>query len=433
MSIFSINELHERLKEGNASPVSILEEISKRVEKYDGKIKSYITLNQESFKFAEESERRIKAGEHLRLLEGIPLSVKDLMDTAGLRTTYGNSYYFNNIPEKNASIINNLLNAGAYVFGKTNTHEFGLGSRTEPTANPYDLKRIPGGSSGGSAAAIASGMGILATGSDSGGSIRIPASMCGVTGFMPTLGSLPTEGIFTESWTMDNPGPILKFSSDIPVVMEAMGKKIKIPKKLKHGKVGLISTALNSSAEGVQREVRHALDILEATDVIEIVEVNSPVLKKSRKFHEIIDLTELAVVHRENYMRRREIYLKASIAQIEEGMNLLAIQYADAQHHRDSLYSDFLSEMKGLDALVLPTLSHIAPRSDGSDRDEQQGESFLEEFNYLGLPAISVPCGFHRNMPVGLQFASRHQEDGNVIFLGNLFQKETDWHLKEPF
>lgn len=421
------------MKEGSLSPVDLLMDLWDRVEKFDGEIKSYVSLNESAMKLAEKAEKRYNSGEATATLEGIPLSVKDLMDTANLRTTYGNAYFGSNVPERNARVVQNLLKSGSYIIGKTNTHEFGLGSRTEPTKNPYDIKRIPGGSSGGSAAALASNMALLATGSDTGGSIRIPAAMCGVTGFKPSSGTLSTEGVFPESWSMDQVGPILRFASDLPIVMEAMGKKIHVPTELKNNRIAILEEAMDTGNQEINSVFNGALDMLKKICQLDSVSMRTGVMETCRKFHEIIDTTELAVIHAKMYHERKGIYTRSSIEQIEAGMNVKATEYATAIHERDTLYSKLLLEMEGVDALVMPTLPYIAPLIDGTEIGECIGHAYQEEFNYLGMPVITFPCGFYRGMPLGLQIVSRRKGDGVAILLATLFQAHTDWHLKMPF
>ncbi len=433
MNIESLGTIVEKMKGGSLSPVDLLLDLLARIEKYDGEIQSYVSLNESAMKFAENAEKQYDNGGDTGTLEGIPLSVKDLMDTANLRTTYGNAYFGSNVPERNARVVNNLLKSGSYIIGKTNTHEFGLGSRTEPTKNPYDIKRIPGGSSGGAAAALASNMALLATGSDTGGSIRIPAAMCGVTGFKPSSGILSTEGVFPESWTMDQVGPILRFASDLPVVMEAMGKKIHVPTELKNNRIAILEEAMDTGNPEINSVFNGALDILKRRCKLDTVSMRTGVMETCRKFHEIIDTTELAVTHSKLYHERKSIYTRSSIEQIEAGMKVRGTEYAFAIHERDTLYSKLLLEMEGVDALVMPTLPYIAPLIDGAEISQYIGHAYQEEFNYLGMPAITFPCGFYKGMPLGLQIVSRRKDDGVAIFLATLFQDHTDWHLKRPF
>jgi Asp-tRNAAsn/Glu-tRNAGln amidotransferase A subunit and related amidases len=405
MNTESLGSILEKMRRCSLSPVDLLIDLMDRIEKYDKDIQSYVSLNEGAMKHAEKAEKQYNNGEATGLLEGVPLSVKDLMDTADLITTYGNAYFGSNVPERNATIVQNLLKSGSYIIGKTNTHEFGLGSRTEPTKNPYNIQRIPGGSSGGSAAALASNMALLATGSDTGGSIRIPAAMCGVTGFKPSFGALSTAGVFPESWSMDQVGPMLRFASDLPLVMEAMGKKIHIPYTLKNNRIATLEEAMDTGHSGIDSVINRALDILNKRCKLEIISIRGgDTLKNCRKFHQIIDTTELAAIHENMYNEKKSIYTRSSIEQIEAGMNVRATEYAHAIHEKDALYRKMLLEMKGVDAFVMPTLPYIAPLIDGEDVGEHNGHAYQEEFNYLGMPAISVPCGFYRKMPIGIQF-----------------------------
>lgn len=432
----TLTELCSSIRSGETQAVDVAEYLLERIEKYDNKVKSYTTLNPEAIGIAERYDVMLKQGEYAGELHGVPLSVKDLIDTAGIRTTYGNKMYESYVPKSNAKVIDNLLSSGSYVLGKTNTHEFALGMVTPPTSNPYDLERIPGGSSGGSAAAVAAGMAIAALGSDTGGSIRIPSAMCGVTGLKPTYGMVSNEGVFPEAWSLDHVGPILRFASDIPLVMRNLGYDIGYRKSRKEIRAGIITENFGKSSHKVSNSVRGAISLLEGEDILRVSEFSTSALEDASRLHPVIDTSEIATVHSNRYRDHPEIFMKTSVEQILAGTKASAVDYITALRSREEIYRRLLVDMKGLDVLISPTLPHIAPtkksiEESGSDNATSY-DGFQMEFDYLGVPALSVPCGFADGMPVGMQIISRRMEDITAVQVGTEYQNLTDFHLKCP-
>lgn len=429
--IQSVTELNRKIREVEVTPLELHEDLRERIEKYDQDVRSYVTLNENAEKLAGRMTDLARRGDLSGPLHGIPVSVKDLIETKGLRTTYGSAHYSENVSDANAQVVENLLDEGSYVIGKTNTHEFALGVVTSPTANPHDLSRIPGGSSGGSAAAIAAGLSVFALGSDTGGSIRIPASMCGITGLKPTYGIISTEGVFPESWSLDHVGPMVRFAEDLPIVMNAMGSRIENRSIEKPLKVGLISGFMESACNEVRNTVRSATQKMESAGLIEVSDFTSTIFGESLELHEVIDTSEIAAIHRDQYYTDPSIYLESSIREIESGLSRSAAEYIMATRSRDAMYEKFLKDMRGYDLLISPTLPKTAPTL--NELQEIGGYvAFQSEFNYLGVPAMSIPCGFVNDLPVGLQLIGRRYDDSAPISLAIEFQNITDWHLDIP-
>src|SRR5208337_3864838 len=205
------------------SPADLVEKILERIYEFDEDLHTYITLNSNIRNEAQKLTSELKTGKTRGPLHGIPVSVKDLIDTGGIRTTYGSWLYANYVPRQDSAVVSSVKAKGALIIGKTNCDEFGLGIVTPSTRNPWDKTRIAGGSSGGSAAALAADLAIFALGTDTGGSIRIPASFCGVTGLKPTYGLISKRGVMPLGWTMDHMGPIAKTVRDCAVAFHAMG------------------------------------------------------------------------------------------------------------------------------------------------------------------------------------------------------------------
>ncbi len=431
----SLSEIGELLRNGDLTALDLLDTILERIGDLDGRVMSYSAINRSAQKEAEKADTLFRSGRKTGDLLGIPVSVKDLIDTAGIRTSYGNCLYSSNIPAVDAPMVSSLLSAGSYVLGKTNTHEFALGMVTPPTSNPYDLERIPGGSSGGSAAAVASGLAVFALGTDTGGSIRIPASMCGVTGLKPTYGILPLQGVFPESWSLDHGGPILRHASDIPLAMKAMGHPL--PGTAKKGKLraGILEENFSRSEKEVEALARKAVQELEDHGLIETVNFSSEAIKESGRLHPVVDTSEIAAVHKERLESNPNAFLASSVDQIKQGLATGAVDYIRAVRARNGIYENFAKGMKGIDVLLSPTLPHTAPKKTDMEKKSGDGFSYLGfqmEYNYLGVPALSIPCGLSNGLPVGLQIIGRRYEDSTAVHLAEKFQEITDHHMKMP-
>lgn len=431
----SIGTIIKEFREGKTSPLNIFEELSENIKKTDNTIKSYLALNDSAMEDALRSADSIRKGK-APFLTGIPVSVKDLVDTKGIATTFGNKHFRSNIPDRDAAVVTAFKSAGGYIIGKTNTHEFALGMESSPTSNPFDTDRIPGGSSGGSAAAIAAGSALFAIGSDTGGSIRIPSSMCGVTGLKPTYGSISVEGVFPESWSLDHLGPITRFASDIPLMMTAMGRDIGQVKLKKPVKAAVVRDYIEESDPGVRKQVEEAIDVLVNSGLVETFDISPDLLTQSMGYHEIIDTTEIATVHKDLYREHPEIYLETSVEQIVAGQGRTGPQYVEAVRQRDVLYSRFENEMGEARFVIAPTMGKTAPLKSEvrkmSLEDHEPYVKFQAPFNYLGNPAMSIPCGFSNGLPVGLQIMARRNCDAEAVSLAVEYQKLTDWHLKHP-
>lgn len=431
----SLETLIQELRGGKSSPLDIFERLTQNIKKTDDSIRSYLALNNEAEDEASKAFKALKRGDS-PFLTGIPVSVKDLIDTRGIATTFGNRHYSNNIPEKDAAVITAIKKSGGYVLGKTNTHEFALGMGSSPTSNPWDTERIPGGSSGGSAAAVAADSAIFAIGSDTGGSIRIPSAMCGVTGLKPTYGSISVEGVFPESWSLDHLGPITRFASDIPLMMRAMGCDIGQPILKKPAKVGIVSDYMQEADPGVRKLLQDAVAVLEDNGLITTFEFHSDLLEQANSYHEIIDTSEIATIHKDRYREAPEIFLPTSIEQIEAGMSRTGPEYVEAVRQRDVVYSKFEKTMGDAEFVILPTMAKTAPLKTEMEtmtlEEHAPYVKYLAFVNYLGNPAISIPCGFSNGLPVGIQVMARRNHDADTVALAVEYQNLTDWHTKRP-
>jgi len=447
-----------RLRAGELTPGALVDRVLARILQTDDELKAYTTVCAEEARAeAEAAERALAAGEEKGVLQGIPVSVKDLIETKGIRTTYGSRIFADNVPDADATVVTRLRDAGAVIVGKTNTHEFALGGITPPTRNPFDLDRIPGGSSGGSAAAIAAGSAVVSLGSDTGGSIRIPASYCGVVGLKPTYGLVSRVGVFPESWSLDHVGPITRYVEDAAYLLGVIAGPD--PRdhttagtvapdyvaELEKGAAGLrVGVPRNHFFDDVDEEVatavRSAVQVL-AVGGVEVEELDFPKPDELLAAHTAIDLGEIASNHRRLYAVHAEKYQPDTKMLIEAGFFLHAFTYVDSLRSRPQLLREVVGAMGSVDALAVPTQPIVAPRIGetavmigGQEHDLYFAMvRLLAVFNFTGQPALSVCCGFDsRKLPIGLQLVGRPFADATVLRLGQAYESATDWLERLP-
>src|SRR5688572_12624859 len=350
-------------------------------------------------------------------LGGIPIAVKDLFDTAGIRTTAGSKFLADNIPETDAFVVEKLKQAGAVIMGKTNTHEIALGvTGNNPhygtARNPWDNTRIPGGSSSGSAIAVSTGMALGALGTDTGGSIRIPASLCGVVGFKPTYGRVSLRGVFPLSWNLDHVGPLTKTVEDAALIMQVISVydpmdpasiKILMGDYLGHlvndmqGKK--IAFGVGEYIEGSDSEVLDA--VREAGRVFEslgckLVEVNVDWMREAALANKTMTQSDGAAVHRDRLKEHPDWFGEDIRRRLEDGAKTTSTEYILARRTQAEVRKRCEQFFESHDLLILPTTPIAAPTIEGHDAVEQAGRltRFTAPFNLTGLPALSVPGGF---------------------------------------
>lgn len=390
-------------------------------------------------------------------LFGIPVAVKDLYDTKGVRTTGGSKFFSERIPQDDAFTLQKIKNAGAQIVGKTNTHEIALGvTNNNPhfgaCRNPWDITRTPGGSSGGSAVAVATGMALTALGTDTGGSIRIPASLCGVVGLKPTYGRVSLRGILPLSWNLDHAGPITRKVEDAALMLQVMGgydeldpTSVKtlpgdysshLRDTMKERKAALaVGTFIEEVTDPeVLEAVHQAAKVLEEQGVL-ITELNVDFLRDAAQANAIMTQADAAAFHQER-LRDHPDWFGADVRQrLEIGARFTSSEYAlarriqtEAKRRCELLFEDY-------DVLILPTVPIPAPVLEGENAVERARllTRFTAPFNLTGLPALSVPCGFSKEgLPIGLQIVSRAWNESGVLRAGYSYQQATEWHKVKP-
>lgn len=467
----SVAALGRAIRDGSLSPVELTETALQRIEALDEQVRAFVTVTHErALNDARQAERDLRAGNDRGPLHGIPLVLKDLVATRGIRTTAGSQVLADYIPDEDAAVAEQLTAAGTVLLGKSRTHEFAYGTFTRPTANPWDVQRIPGGSSGGSAAALAARMCFLAIGTDTGGSIRIPAACCGVTGLKPTYGLVSAYGIIPLSWSLDHPGPLARSVEDCALLLDTLvGYDPRDPASLPNRtdkpayavalqSLGAESAPLAGLRLGVPEDDYFAVADPEIgaaiTAALRTLEGLGAAIEPVRLPPELADLfpayrgvqmPEATTAHIEAgwWPERADAYSPTLRSRLEMGAKLLATEYIQAQRLRHVWSQDMRALMQRGDALALPTLPILPPRIDQLDqpvsiagRNFDASSALLRftfPFNMTGQPVLSLPCGFSTGgLPIGLQLAGRHLDEATILRIGHAYQQATAWHTRSP-
>lgn len=447
---FGVTELSQLYATGAVSPVEIVQETLARIERLDARLNSYLTVTAESaLRQARQAETEIRAGRARGPLHGVPYAAKDLLDTRGIRTTVGSKIMADRVPDRDAAIIERLSAAGAVLLGKTGMHEWAYGITSAnphfgPVRNPWDTERIPGGSSGGSAAALAAGLCAFSLGSDTGGSIRIPAAICGIAGLKPTFGSVSRAGAFPLGDTLDTLGPFALRVEDLALVYAAIADFEAEPRwRLLLDGIALGVPAdfyWQNLAPDVEAAARDALRVFESLGA-ELEPVEVPDIETFNDLHRLILLAEATSVHRRRLAERREDFGEDVRALLEQGLSVLATDYLEAQRARRAFRRDFGAAFERVDALLAPA---VPVQTAGIGELEIHVRGKLENvrlattrniraLNLTALPVLSVPCGFQADgLPVGLQIVGPEGAERKILKIGRAYEKATDWHLRTP-
>ena len=456
---WTLTQASEQLRRGKISPVELTRACLSRIEKLNPKINAYITvMAEQSLAQARDLEAELHAGKSRGPLHGIPIALKDLFDTAGVRTTCGSAVFADRIPSEDAEVVRRLKAAGAVIVGKANMHEFAYGATSIPSHygavhNPWNLERIAGGSSGGSAAAVAAGMCFGAMGSDTGGSIREPASFCGLSGLKPTYGRVSVRGVVPLSWSLDHVGPICRTAADTALMLEAIAgydpldtTAIDFPveryaqaihAKTAALKIGVVRRFFFDQIDPqVEAAINAALDVIgKLTAGVRDAELPS--------YQPLpVSPVEAYTNHTPYLTKTPELYQPSTLARIMVGATISASTYAEGRRELDRLRRVVGTVFSSVDLLVTPTTPRSAVTMAEGTQEETPplpagGISPLlrntRPFDIFGLPTISVPCGFTRDgLPIGLQISGPRFGEGRVLALAHAYQQATDWHTRRP-
>jgi aspartyl-tRNA(Asn)/glutamyl-tRNA(Gln) amidotransferase subunit A len=492
LSFLTIVEASVRIKEGNLSSLELTRAVLARIERLNPVLNSYITITSDlALKLAREADREIQNGNYRGPLHGIPISLKDLVATSGVLTTGGTGALADWVPKTDAVIWRKLREAGAVLVGKTNLHEMAAGSTNlnpfyGPARNPWDIHRITGGSSGGSGAAIAGHLCLGTIGSDTGGSIRMPASLCGTVGLKPTFGRVSTKGALYLSWTNDHLGPLTKTVEDSALMMNVIAGydptnplsanvededfTLSIRENIKGMRIAVPTDyfwelELRDQENGTEirvgpdpeivKAVHSALDVFRDLGA-SVIEVPLP------GFKDLMRTSTIASAERGYYLEELPEERKKRFSQRyrdgnTRGLNSSSGSYLSNLHLGYQVQSILEHALEKFDAFVLPSTPIVAPpikaalaaanRADVFALEDKTQDApavreigptsiigrYTAPFNRSGQPALSLPCGFTSDgLPIGMMIAGKRFADASVLQLGHAYQKVTDWHNRRP-
>ena len=431
----TVAELGAAYRSGGLSPVDVVEHCLRRIEERDGEVNAWITvLGDRAVAAARDAERALAAGDDRGPLHGIPVALKDNVDTAGIETTCASRILRGNLPSADADVAASLDEAGAILLGKTNLLEFAYGIVHPDFGqcnNPLDTGRTSGGSSSGSCAAVADGMVPLAVGTDTGGSIRIPASYCGIAGLKPTYDLVSRRGVFPLSWSLDHVGPIARSAGDASLLLRAMaGDRLPAghgpPAALDGLRVGVVAEHLGDDLHpGVRVAFDRAVADLGGAGAA-VSEATVPSLAYADDALFPVFGPEATLVHQEWMRTRPGDYAPMTRAQLELGLLVPATDQVRAQRYRSLLRSEFDAVFAGVDVLVSPTVAWVAPAEDPAIAGDEGAIEARRTgpYNLTGHPAISVSCGAAEDgLPAGIQFAGPRMSDLRLLDVAALYEE----------
>lgn len=439
----SLSEAAAAIRARRLSPVELMQSLLDQIRRLDGDLRAFETVSEHALRDASELEREWEARNARSSLHGVPFAVKDNFDTAGLRTTASSRHWQDRVPARDSAAVARLRHAGMPVIGKTATHEFAHGATTPAVRNPWDLDRLPGGSSGGSAAALSARMAPAALGTDSGGSIRTPAAICGVTGVKPTFGRVSRAGVAPLSWTLDHAGPMARSVGDIALLLELIsgydaadaasadrpasevrprgadvtGRRIGIPTN--YFSDGFIADDVAQRVESVARELAGAGAHLVS------VELPHADLYEATGF--TILSAEASAVHAERIRRAPELFTDDVRWSLEAGMGILATDYLAAMRSRSMIQDSWGQLMSEVDLVLAPTVPGTAVPADSPMYGAgatmvPAGFVYVRSAlpaNLTGLPALSVPVGLDAHgLPIGVQLIGRPFREAALLEVG---------------
>jgi aspartyl-tRNA(Asn)/glutamyl-tRNA(Gln) amidotransferase subunit A len=453
----NILELGNLLRKRAISSEEITKECLSRIEKLNPTLNAFITVTADSALVqAQLADAEIRKGKWRGPLHGIPLALKDLIDTAGVRTTAASELFRDRIPTQDAEIVAHLKDAGAVLLGKQNLHEFAYGGSSMisyfgAVRNAWNPEHIAGGSSGGSATAVAASLCYGAIGTDTAGSVREPAALCGVVGLKPTYGRVSARGVVPLSQSLDHVGPIARNVSDAAVLFEAICSAARdkvadanwlldqnsnvVKEKLKTLRIGIPRQFFYDDLDGeVASALEESIRVL-ATIVMDTVEIEVAV-----STDRTLQAGEAYEYHRESARKNPDLYQPETLRRILTGHNVSATEIEKQRSELRQTRHDISRVFENVNLLVTPTTPIPAPPISELEANPEllrPREILLlrntRPVNVWGLPAISFPCGFTKSgLPIGMQIVGPHWEEALVLQLGHAFEKATDWHQRRP-
>ncbi len=455
VSALTLTEAAARIRSRSLSSATLVEACLKRIQIYNPKLNTFITVLAEQARAqAAQLDREAQAGKFRGPLHGIPIALKDNIDTKGIRTTAASAVFDDRVPTQNAVVVDRLTAAGAVFIGKANLHEFAMGGTSStsyfgPVRNPWALARATGGSSGGSAAAVATDLCYGALGTDTGGSIRTPSSYCGVLGLKPTYGLVPIRGIVPLTLSLDHCGPITRTAEDAALMLNVLAGYDKLDiTSVEHGKEDYLAECRKSVSSLRIGVARTPFFDLVDPDIQKAVENAISVLGKftGGSCDALLPPTsgitlngEVFAYHEEYYSKTPERYMLPTRRSLQRAENAKAAAYVRSRWKLELLRRTIDDSFTDFDLVVLPTRRHTPRTIEAAikrEEDEKPKNPELENtqaFDIYGIPAISVPCGFTaEGVPIGLMIAGPRFSEGRVLALARAYQQATDWHKRQP-
>ncbi len=462
----SIARFATQIRKGEISPVELIGATLQAIDRYEPQLNAFITVfREESLESARQAEAEIRSGKNRGPLHGIPIALKDIICVEGTQSTCGSNFFSEESPQFDATLVSKLKSAGAIIIGKTNLHEFAFGVTTEnphfgATANPWDTSRVPGGSSGGSASAVVVGCCAGALGSDTGGSIRIPAAVCGHVGLKPTYGRISAHGVIELAQSLDCVGPMCRYVHDVALMMNTLAGYDSRDVHSENRPVPDYTEGLEQPIRGrragvpkqhffdnlhpeIEQTVGNAIKVLEGLGV-EIVELDLPSVEAGHEATLTLLMAEAGHFHQQRLAAHREDYGVDVRELLEDGLSLSASDYIRAVRVREIARREFARVFEEVDCILSPTVPIPAPLrsthdlsgSSESNRIRPRLTQNTRLFNLIGLPSISVPCGFAQvkdsdsgeGLPVGLQISGSWWSEKTLLQVAHAYERATPWH-----
>lgn len=452
-----MHEAAALLRARTISSVELTRACLARIADLDPELVAFITSTPEAaLTSAKRADDELAHGRVRGPLHGIPVALKDLYDTAGVRTTAGSRILRDHVPASDSAVAERLWAAGAIGLGKTNLHEWAFGVTNQnphfgAAKNPWDRARVPGGSSGGSAIAVATGMCFLSPGSDTGGSIRIPAALCGIAGLKPTFGRVSLRGAVPLSWTLDHAGPLARTVRDLALAMNVLAgydagdpfsanvavsdHTGELDDGARDVRVLVPTTHFFDDADPeVTAAVRAAIDVLRSLGA-RVREAPLPYTDLLRSTQRAIITVDAATYHASRLRERSGDFGVDVRERLRGGETISAREYAQARHDREVVRRAWGDVLQETDVIVTPTTPIAAPPREGQDALAAAARltAYTSPFNLTGLPAASIPCGFTRSgLPIGLQVAAGPWREASLLRVANAYERATEWHDRHP-
>jgi len=449
----SISEAAELLRQKKISPVELTKACLDRIESLNPVLNAFITVTDEAaMAQARVAEDEMQRGHWRGQLHGIPIGLKDLIDTAGVLTTCGSELFADRVPTEDAEVVRRLKNAGAVVLGKQNLQEFAYGGTSASSYygavhNPWNLNHIAGGSSGGSAAAVAAGMCFGALGTDTGGSVREPAAFCGIVGLKPTYGRVSTRGVFPLSWSLDHVGPICRSVRDAAIMLEAIAgydvqdvtsvdwpteEYVNALSGKTDMRIGVVRQPFFTNIDmAIESAMNEAIEVIRGMSS-RVIEVDLPSVPTG------VQAPEVYAVHKKYYANSPELYLPWMRERLAQAATADTGAYVEDRFALERVRRTVNEVFAEVDLLITPTtpVPPITIEEASKMAPSLAGEVWLRNtrpFNCYGLPTISIPCGFtNSGLPLGLQIAGPRFAEGRVLAFAHAFEQATAWRQLTP-